>query len=115
LNNKKTYEGYFLESKPKDTLRISNIVNSEDTKKNDFTKKNVILWSEEDVKEWLIKIEVNENIKTILNAFNGELLVQMNNMRINAPEFFYSSLRTDGVIDLNSMIKFTNELTKLSF
>ena len=51
-------------------------------------------------------------IQTALNNFDGELLEQLNSMRQDAPEFFYTTLKQNGEIDLFSIVKFSNELKK---
>jgi hypothetical protein len=61
------------------------------------------------------KVQVNDNIRPILDSFDGELLFQLYKMYSYSPEYYYTSLSQNGKVNLNQVLIFTNQLTKLNF
>ncbi len=56
---------------------------------------NVKSWTNADVKNWVTRNHINEEIAKVLNQLNGEQLVHYNSIRLKAPEYFYKSLNAE--------------------
>jgi hypothetical protein len=69
-------------------------------------------WNEQNVIEWFKENNLNIKILEELKPCNGILLSQLYEMKTEAPEFFYQSLKSNQV-NLNSLILFAFNLKKL--
>ena len=70
-------------------------------------------WSENDVKEWFNKNNINQAILEHLMPCSGVVIKQIYDMKISAPEFYYHSLKEIPGVNLNSLSIFTHFLIKL--
>ncbi|XP_077988725.1 uncharacterized protein LOC144443204 isoform X2 [Glandiceps talaboti] len=77
------------------------------------TSSKVKKWTVEDVKNWFKNSQINRYNEDMLNQLSGQTLVQLHNLRKEAPEFFYKSLQTDFGMNLLDILKFAQELEKL--
>ena len=66
-------------------------------------------WSVADVQKWLVKNDINEKIKAVLENFDGPMLSDLNSIRITAPAYFYEVISEKNKIDLFSVVKFNRE------
>lgn len=66
-------------------------------------------WSVADVQKWLVKNDINEKIKAVLENFDGPMLSDLNSIRITAPAYFYEVISKKNKIDLFSVVKFNRE------
>ena len=98
-----------LENESKETVCI----NSESRNSNNFAKKEKIKnWSEIQVKEWFKEnnfLEIYEQLKPC----DGELLLELNKMHMNAPQFLYNSLKNELNYNLRMILVFTQNFEKL--
>ena len=76
------------------------------------TTNDVVAWSDQDVKSWFEKVECSSLYES-LKPCNGELLQQLNDMRKNAPEFFYQFIWLDKSLDRRTLLLFANNFRKL--
>ncbi|XP_019630155.1 PREDICTED: uncharacterized protein LOC109474307 [Branchiostoma belcheri] len=75
---------------------------------------SVASWSKDDVTKWLTDIGM-DSYHEIFRDYDGQMIVQLRKLSVRAPEFYYSSLKSDlGLKDLSSVLKFTSELERLS-
>eukprot|EP00058_Branchiostoma_floridae_P006696 XP_002592184.1 hypothetical protein BRAFLDRAFT_88079 [Branchiostoma floridae] len=75
---------------------------------------SVASWSKDDVTKWLSDIGM-ESSHEIFRDYDGQMILQLKRLSLRAPEFYYSSLKSDlGLKDLSSILKFTSELERLS-
>jgi hypothetical protein len=70
-------------------------------------------WTENDVKEWFVKNNLNMAILENLMPCSGIVLEQIYIMRLNAPQFFYQSLKEIPNVNLSSISLFAHYLVKL--
>ncbi|KAK3578384.1 hypothetical protein CHS0354_025478 [Potamilus streckersoni] len=73
---------------------------------------NILNMGQEEVAKWLRTIKLNECIPTF-NQFDGKLLLQLRDMRQEAPEFFYQCLEKKLNMSLIEILKFTKALEEL--
>ncbi|XP_066300443.1 uncharacterized protein [Branchiostoma lanceolatum] len=75
---------------------------------------SVASWSNDDVTKWLSDIGMDIYRETFRD-YDGQMILQLRKLSLRAPEFYYSSLKSDlGLKDLSSVLKFTSELERLS-
>ena len=74
-----------LVSKEKD--QISQILDS-----NSINEIKTIFWTESEVDNWLVAKNINKKISENVKPFNGKILLQLYQMMIGAPEFFFASI-----------------------
>ena len=81
---------------------------------NNKTKKSseVEKWSETQVQNWFIENKINMKIYEHFSPINGELLVQIYDMKNSAPEFYYQTLKEMNN-DLRSITLFSMFINKL--
>jgi hypothetical protein len=70
-------------------------------------------WSVDDVQSWCSKYKFNSDIRKMVREFNGELLIQLNEIKKQSSDYFYTSISHNNKIDLISVVYFTNEFQKL--
>ena len=105
----------FLNVSPKGVvLEKPHELKTERLSKNDKSNKiiesdAIIKWDESKVKEWFKKNNLNIAIMESLSPCTGDVLFQLNEMKNEAPEFFYHSIKNDS-INMNSLLKFTFQL-----
>ncbi|XP_070550084.1 uncharacterized protein [Ptychodera flava] len=74
---------------------------------------NVVCWNSQDVQNWATEIGL-ESCRDQLSEYNGKLLIQLQKLRQEAPEFFYNSLKQDlKLTKLVDILKFTEALDSL--
>ena len=66
-------------------------------------------WSVAEVQNWLVKNNINEKIKAVLENFDGVMLSDLNSIRITAPDYFYEAISKNNNVDLFSVVKFNRE------
>ena len=66
-----------------------------------------------EVRKWIAEHKFHSGIEAILTNFDGELLEQLHNISKTAPEFFFTTLKQNGEVDLFSIVMFSNELKKI--
>lgn len=72
----------------------------------------VLSWNEQQVKEWFESNNIDHKIVKEFYPCTGEVLKQLYDMRNDAPEFYFQSLKTNKT-DLKNVLEFTNLLKKL--
>ena len=72
----------------------------------------ILGWSESNVFEWFEKNALNRQIIKAIGKCNGVVLHQLYEMKNEAPQFFYQSLKTDQV-DLDALMMFVFHLKQL--
>lgn len=87
------------------TVAIKNVYLS--LKKEPESVKN---WSEVQVKEWLDSNQTNQFIVEQIFPCDGNILIQLYEMRRDAPEFYYQALNKNNTVDLKSIMLFTQYL-----
>ncbi|CAF0894381.1 unnamed protein product [Brachionus calyciflorus] len=95
---------------------INTITNKEvSINKNGNEKKSISSWDESQVNEWFINNKIDMKIYEKFLPFNGVILQQLYEMRRDAPEFYYQSIKFKDTeqIDLNSIMNFTHLLKTL--
>ena len=71
-------------------------------------------WTNQDVKKWLTEIGLEQVCKEDISEFNGQRLIDLQELRGECPEYFYKCL--ENTLNLKNMfhlLKFKNELDKL--
>ena len=71
-------------------------------------------WTNQDVKKWLTQIGLEQVCKEDISEFNGQRLIDLQELRGECPEYFYKCL--ENTLNLKNMfhlLKFKNELDKL--
>ena len=71
-------------------------------------------WTNQDVKKWLTEIGLGHVCKENISEFNGETLIDLQELRGECPEYFYKCL--ENTLNLKNMfhlLKFKKELDKL--
>ncbi|RNA07786.1 hypothetical protein BpHYR1_034465, partial [Brachionus plicatilis] len=98
-----------------------------ETVKSDQTESNKIVtpqnkesiesdWNENQVEDWLRRVEIDQDIINDLIPCNGQILYQLYMILKWNPEFYYHSLKTPtlgSLTNLKNLAIFTNELKKL--
>ena len=95
-----------------------NSVSLENSNNNNINKKNVgrglvEKWNEKDVETWLSKNSIHSIIVGNILPCNGKVLIQLYNMEQKAPEFFYSSISSNGQINTREIALFSLCLKEL--
>jgi small nuclear ribonucleoprotein (snRNP)-like protein len=70
-------------------------------------------WSVADVQNWLVKNNTNEKIRGVLENFDGQMLSDLNSIRLTAPDYFYDAISKNNTIDLFAVVKFNREFKAL--
>ncbi|XP_070542452.1 uncharacterized protein [Ptychodera flava] len=70
-------------------------------------------WTSDEVKNWFTTSQINRYNEAMLSRLTGHNLIQLHNLRKEAPEFFYKCLQTDFGMDLLDILKFAQELENL--
>lgn len=91
----------------------SNSVSSAIVDTNKSSLKEKLSWSESQVDKWLNNKNFKTSIIQSIRPCNGKLLYQMYSMLQNAPEFFYSTLKSNGDLQLKDLALFSYELSNL--
>ena len=74
---------------------------------------SIVKWSETEVKEWFIKNSINLAILEYLSPCSGIVLKQIFDMKNNAPEFFYNSLKEVKGANISAISLFSHFLVLL--
>ena len=75
---------------------------------------NVSSWTNQDVKKWLTEIGLEQVCKEGLSDFNGQTLIDLQELRGECPEYFYKCLEhTLNLKNMFHLFKFRRELEKL--
>lgn len=98
-----------LKSLPQTPVPVKIKQENEKVEKSD---NNVQKWSEDEVEKWF-KESGSMIIYEKLRPCNGELLNQLYELKVNAPEFFYKFVTSDNKLDCRSILVFGNNLNKL--
>ena len=69
--------------------------------------------NEDQVIQWFIDNKLKDNIFNAIFPCDGTFLEQLYEMRRDAPEFYYQSLKLEYNLDLKSITLFTSSLKKL--
>ena len=71
-------------------------------------------WTNQDVKKWLTEIGLEQVCKEDISEFNGQRLIDLQELRGECPEYFYKCLEcTLNLKNMFHLLKFKNELDKL--
>ncbi len=68
-------------------------------------------WKESDVKNWAKNFDTL--IVDLIEGFDGKMLKHLHNIKINAPEYYYSTISHNKTVKLKSCVKFSLELEQL--
>jgi hypothetical protein len=83
---------------------------------NDLTQKSldwsVKSWDSKSVRSWLRERKIDDKITEMLGSFDGEMLEELNHIRNNSANYFYSHLSQNN-ISFFEVVKFSKELKKL--
>ena len=75
---------------------------------------NVSSWTNEDVKIWLTEIGLKHVCKKDISEFNGQTLIDLQELRGECPDYFYKCLEhTLNLKNMFHLLKFRKELDKL--
>lgn len=75
---------------------------------------NVSSWTNEDVKKWLTEIGLKHVCKKDISEFNGQTLIDLQELRGECPDYFYKCLEhTLNLKNMFHLLKFRKELDKL--
>ena len=75
---------------------------------------NVSSWTSQDVKKWLTEIGLEQVCKEDNSEFNGQTLIDLQELRGECPEYFYKCLEhTLNLKNMFHLLKFRKELDKL--
>ena len=75
---------------------------------------NVSSWTNQDVKKWLTEIGLEHVCKEDISEFNGQRLIDLQELRGECPEYFYKCLEhTINLKNMFHLLKFKKELDKL--
>jgi hypothetical protein len=80
---------------------------------NNHTNESVLLWSNDQIKQWLNKNSFDTKIINTLDNYDGKMLIKLNKIQKTAPEFFYSSLLVKFGNDLALLVQFSIALDEL--
>lgn len=85
------------------------------TKILEFEKKIPVIedWTESQVKNWINEKKFHSVIVKNVSPCNGLVLSQLMQMHQEAPEFFYTSITSNGKIPTKDIAYFVSELKKL--
>lgn len=72
---------------------------------------NIVCWSDDEVKAWFEDMNCLKLYES-LKPCNGELLKQLHEIWIHAPEFFYQFISLDNKLDRHTLLLFSNNLQK---
>ena len=99
------------------SLSIKNVLNDAITKnqKSEMLSQQTSLseWNKEMINNWLLENDIDSLIQAKLKNFNGEMLLELNELKKSAPDYFYNSFSSHVKPELESLIKFTCCLKKL--
>lgn len=70
-------------------------------------------WNENDVRDWLTRHQIDQEIQKIIRNFNGAMLMQLNSVKKTAPDYFYTAISKNNQIELFAVLKFSIEFEKL--
>ena len=86
-----------------------------DVKKNkeDENMRRIETWTESQVESWFKENLVHLSIQRLLLPCSGELLSQMYQLQLFAPEFFFKSISKNEEVDLKSAAQFSLVLKNL--
>mgnify|MGYP001810468311 CR=1 FL=1 len=70
-------------------------------------------WTKQDVHEWLAKIELSDKLSQSMANFDGEMLCELNSIRLHASSFFYESLGREHRLSLAEIVTLSKEMRKL--
>ncbi|PFX17112.1 uncharacterized protein LOC111341315 [Stylophora pistillata] len=72
-------------------------------------------WTSSDVKAWLMDVGLKDRLDSnTLKRLNGQILLRLQDLRKESPEFFYSSVRTDFKLGtVFDVLEFVDALDKL--
>lgn len=77
-------------------------------------KEEVLSWQREDVAKWLHTIGFDVGDNEVRGKLDGPLLLMLNELRKESPEYFYNSVKTDlGFPTVIEVLQFTKELKEL--
>lgn len=76
------------------------------------SRQEVLGWSEDRVKQWFTENNIDHRLVKEFYPCTGEVLKQLYDMRNDAPEFYFQSLKTNKT-ELKHVLEFTNLLKKL--
>ena len=75
---------------------------------------NVSNWTNEDVKKWLTEIGLKHVCQEDISEFNGQTLIDLQELRGECPDYFYKCLKhTLNLKNMFHLLKFRKELDKL--
>ena len=72
-----------------------------------------MLWTEDQVKEWFIRNDINLLIFDYFRPCTGKILRQMYQMNVRTPEFYNQSMKEIKNIKFNMIVSFTACLEEL--
>jgi hypothetical protein len=82
--------------------------------KNSVEKnENIKNWTHGDVEKWVSKVGIDFEICKILRNFNGEMLNQLNSVKKNSPDYFFSVISRNNTIEIIHVLRFIGEFEKL--
>jgi len=75
---------------------------------------NVSTWTNQDVKKWLTEIGLEQVCKEDISEFNGQTLIDLQELRGECPDYFYKCIEhTLNLKNMFHLLKFRKELDKL--
>ena len=75
---------------------------------------NVSSWTNQDVKKWLTQIGLTQVCKEDISEFNGQALIDLQEVRGECPDYFYKCLEhTLNLKNMFQVFKFRKELDNL--
>ncbi len=95
------------------SIQKSTASSSSPKKNNRKVSSSINNWSNNEVKNWLFKINCEKRLIKSLRKFDGYMLKHLNMIRAHAPEYYYKALSNNTNIPIYFIIKFTMELEKL--
>lgn len=70
-------------------------------------------WTKQEVHEWLAKIELSDKLSQLMANFDGEMLSELNSIRLHASSYFYESLGREHQLSLAEIVRLSKEMRKL--
>ena len=102
---------YELEKICSNNIKID--TSKENEKKMPRKSHSIQSWSVAEVQCWLAKNGICEDITALLRNFDGEMLANLNAIRLTAPDYFFASVSKNNKIDLFSVVKFNKDFSNL--
>lgn len=106
LNNHPTDKQLDLNTEMKELAIISN------EQKPKTIQQGPKTWSNEQVKEWFCTNKI-ETLHDFLSPINGKILLQLYEIKLHTPEFFFKSITKNESIDLKTIAIFSDLLIDL--